>query len=91
VLSNTQLLLLNYGIFALHASLMALWLMVPLSLRQAGLVKDDRWQVYLPVLVLSMQGVKIYLFGPSHTKCMTLSAALIASCKIYCAFSLLFH
>jgi MFS family permease len=54
VLRNTQLLRLNYGIFALHATLMALWLVVPLSLRQAGMVADDHWQIYLPVLVLSM-------------------------------------
>jgi len=54
VLRNTQLLRLNYGIFALHATLMALWLVVPLTLRQAGLVADDQWQVYLPMLLLSM-------------------------------------
>lgn len=54
VLRNTQLLRLNYGIFALHATLMALWLVVPLTLRQAGLVADDHWQVYLPMLLLSM-------------------------------------
>lgn len=54
VLRNTQLLRLNYGIFALHATLMALWLVVPLTLRQAGMEADDHWQIYLPVLVLSM-------------------------------------
>ncbi len=54
VLRNTQLLRLNYGIFALHAALMALWLVVPLTLRQAGMAADDHWQIYLPVLVLSM-------------------------------------
>lgn len=54
VLRNTQLLRLNYGIFALHATLMALWLVVPLTLRQAGMMADDHWQIYLPVLVLSM-------------------------------------
>ena len=54
VLSNTQLLRLNYGIFALHATLMALWLIVPFSLRNAGLAVDDHWQIYLPVLVVSM-------------------------------------
>ena len=54
VLRNTQLLRLNYGIFALHASLMALWLVVPLTLRQAGMAADDHWQIYLPVLVFSM-------------------------------------
>lgn len=54
VLRNSQLLRLNYGIFALHAVLMALWLAVPLSLRDAGLAAADHWQIYLPVMVLSI-------------------------------------
>ncbi len=54
VLRNPQLLRLNYGIFALHAVLMALWLVVPLSLREAGLAAAHHWQVYFPVLVLSI-------------------------------------
>ncbi|PXW90811.1 putative MFS family arabinose efflux permease [Nitrosomonas sp. Nm84] len=54
VLRDTQLLRLNYGIFALHATLMALWLVVPLTLRQAGMAADDHWQIYLPVLLLSI-------------------------------------
>lgn len=54
VLRNPELLRLDYGIFALHATLMALWLVVPLSLRDAGLATDDHWQVYFPVLLLSM-------------------------------------
>ncbi|MER2512965.1 MAG: MFS transporter [Nitrosomonas ureae] len=54
VLQNRQLLRLNYGIFALHATLMALWLVVPLTLRQAGMAASDHWQIYLPVLLLSI-------------------------------------
>lgn len=54
VLRDPELLRLNYGIFALHATLMGLWLVVPLSLRDAGLAADAHWQVYLPVLLLSM-------------------------------------
>ncbi len=54
VLRNPELLRLDYGIFALHATLMALWLVVPLSLRDAGLAADEHWQVYFPVLLLSM-------------------------------------
>jgi MFS family permease len=54
VLRNTQLLRLNYGIFALHATLMALWLVVPLTLHQAGIIAADHWQIYLPVLILSV-------------------------------------
>jgi MFS family permease len=54
VLHDPELLRLDFGVFALHAALMALWLVVPLSLRNAGLAADQHWQVYLPVLVLSM-------------------------------------
>lgn len=54
VLQDPELLRLNYGVFALHATLMALWLVVPLSLRKAGLVADHHWQIYLPVLLVSM-------------------------------------
>jgi MFS family permease len=54
VLRNTQLLRLNYGIFALHATLMSLWLVVPLTLRQAGMIAENHWQIYLPVLLLSV-------------------------------------
>ncbi|MEE8150995.1 MAG: MFS transporter, partial [Nitrosomonadaceae bacterium] len=54
VLHNPELLRLNFGVFTLHATLMALWLVIPLSLREAGLVADDHWQIYLPVLLISM-------------------------------------
>lgn len=54
VLQNPELLRLNFGVFALHATLMALWLVIPLSLRKAGLAADYHWQIYLPVLLISM-------------------------------------
>ncbi|HEY6044209.1 MAG TPA: MFS transporter, partial [Nitrosospira sp.] len=54
VLRDGELLRLDFGVFALHAVLMALWLVVPLSLRTSGLAADQHWQVYLPVLLLSM-------------------------------------
>jgi len=54
VLRDPELLRLNYGVFALHAVLMALWLAVPLSLRKAGLAADHHWQIYLPVLLASV-------------------------------------
>jgi MFS family permease len=54
VLRNPELLRLDFGVFVLHAVLMALWLVVPLSLRQAGLAADHHWQVYFPALVISM-------------------------------------
>ena len=51
VLRDPQLARLNYGIFTLHAVLMALFIAVPLELRAAGLPVDHHWEVYLPVMV----------------------------------------
>ncbi len=51
LLRDPQLARLNFGIFALHAVLMALFIVVPLSLRDGGLGVDRHWQVYLPVML----------------------------------------
>jgi MFS family permease len=51
VLKDPQLARLNWGIFALHAVLMALFIVVPFSLRDAGLPIAEHWKVYLPVMV----------------------------------------
>lgn len=51
VLTDPQLARLNWGIFALHAVLMALFIVVPFSLRDAGLAVGSHWQVYLPVML----------------------------------------
>jgi MFS family permease len=54
VLRDSQLMRLNYGIFALHAAQMAMFVAVPVMLASdAGLQKDHHWWVYLPVLLLS--------------------------------------
>jgi predicted MFS family arabinose efflux permease len=49
-LCDARLARLNFGIFALHAVLMALFIAVPLELRSAGLAVSQHWQIYLPVL-----------------------------------------
>lgn len=54
VFRDTQLLRLNYGTFALHAALMALFTQIPFALRDNGLAAERHWIVYLPVLVLSI-------------------------------------
>ena len=54
VLTDGQLLRLNWGIFALHASLMALFVQVPFMLRDNGVPSARHWLVYLPVLVASV-------------------------------------
>jgi MFS family permease len=53
VLTDRELARLNYGIFALHAVLMALFIVVPFALRDAGLPLAEHWKVYLPVMLAS--------------------------------------
>jgi MFS family permease len=53
ILRDSQLMRLNYGAFALHAVLMALFVVLPFALRNAGLDGNHHWQVYLPVVALS--------------------------------------
>ena len=51
VLVDPQLARLNYGVFALHAALMAIFIAIPFSLRDAGLPLGDHWKIYLPVML----------------------------------------
>lgn len=53
VLADPQLVRLNWGIFALHAVLMALFIAVPFALRDAGMPLGEHWKVYLPVMLAS--------------------------------------
>jgi len=53
VVKDGQILRLSFGIFALHAILVACFVAVPLMLLSAGLIQEDHWQVYLPVMVVS--------------------------------------
>ena len=61
VLADRQLLRLDFGIFALHAILMALFVQMPFSLRDAGIAPSSHGTVYLPVLVVSV-GIVLPLF-----------------------------
>ncbi len=55
VLSNPNLLRLDFGIMALHMTMTALFLAVPLVLRdRLGMESGDHWMIYLPVLLFSM-------------------------------------
>ncbi len=53
ILADRQLMRLNFGIFALHAVLMALFVVVPLAL-QEHLAAAEHWRVYLPVMLVSI-------------------------------------
>ncbi len=54
VLRDPQLLRLDAGIFTLHLVLTALFLALPLTLRDAGLPIEKHSWLYLPVMILSM-------------------------------------
>jgi len=80
VLADGQLLRLNYGIFALHALLMALFVQVPFALRDAGLVAEAHWKVYLPVMVGSVLLMLPLLRAadrPARSKAVFMGAVLI--------------
>ena len=53
VLADRDLRRLNFGALVLHALLTALFLVVPVVLRDAGLPVADHWQVYLPAMAVS--------------------------------------
>ena len=57
ILKNNELLRLDYGIFILHATLTASFVVVPLLMRDAGLLPALHWKVYLPVFVISMAAI----------------------------------
>jgi predicted MFS family arabinose efflux permease len=54
LLRNPDLARLNWGIFVLHGLLMALFVVLPFALRDAGLPAARHWQVYLPVMVAAL-------------------------------------
>ncbi|MDR1350216.1 MAG: MFS transporter [Zoogloeaceae bacterium] len=54
VLYEPQLLRLNFGVFVLHLTQMALWVLVPtLLVEVGGLPGGAHWKVYLPAVLLS--------------------------------------
>jgi MFS family permease len=51
MLKDRQLLRLDFGIFSLHAAQVAMFMVVPVALKNSGLAADHHWTVYLPVLL----------------------------------------
>ena len=80
VAGDPQLLRLNYGTFALHAALMALFTQVPFALRDNGLAGERHWVVYLPVLTISIAVMLPFLRKvdrPEHAKLMMNGAVAV--------------
>ncbi len=54
ILKNRELMRLNYGVFALHLTQIAVFVVVPSALVQtAGLPVAEHWKIYLPVVLAS--------------------------------------
>lgn len=54
VLRHGELMRLNFGVFALHMTQMAMFVVLPAALVQyAGLPVDEHWKIYLPVVLAS--------------------------------------
>ncbi|OGB22579.1 MAG: hypothetical protein A3I66_16785 [Burkholderiales bacterium RIFCSPLOWO2_02_FULL_57_36] len=54
ILGNAELMRLNFGVFALHVTQMAMFVVVPVALVQtAGIPLSAHWKIYLPVVVAS--------------------------------------
>jgi predicted MFS family arabinose efflux permease len=60
VLHHPELLRLNFGVFVLHATQIALFVVIPRALVAAGLPVARHWELYLPVM-----GVSFVLMVPA--------------------------
>jgi MFS family permease len=89
VLRDPELLRLDFGIFALHAVQMAMFVVLPFALRQTGgLDANHHWQVYLPVLAVSVVFmVPAIIYGEGRAR---LRAVFIASVALMLAAELAF-
>ncbi|MFX7776407.1 hypothetical protein ABTJ98_20455, partial [Acinetobacter baumannii] len=54
VLRHAALLRLNFGVFTLHLTQVAMFMVVPAALVQlAGIPLGEHWKIYLPVVLAS--------------------------------------
>lgn len=84
VLSSSQLLRLDLGVFILHACLTAIFLAVPAALSDsAGLPSERHWQVYLPVMFASLAlTLPLMYLGERRGHLKTVFLAAIAALAI---------
>jgi MFS family permease len=70
VLSDKQLLRLNFGTFCLHGAQMAMFIVVPFALKEtSGMSENKHWQIYLPVLIASfLLMIPAIIYGEKRAK-----------------------
>lgn len=57
VITEKELLKLNFSIFTLHALLMASFVALPITMEQAGFPRQSQWQVYLVTMLIAFVAV----------------------------------
>lgn len=73
VFFRPELMRLNLGVFILHATQVAMFLVVPRLLVQAGLPLASHWEIYLPVVLMSFFFMApILIFGEKKQKLRTI-------------------
>lgn len=73
VFLRPELMRLNLGVFVLHATQVAMFLVVPRLLVQAGLPLSSHWEIYLPVVLLSFfLMAPILIFGEKKQQLRTI-------------------
>ena len=69
ILKDRHLLRLDWGIFSLHLVLTALFVAMPITLvTELGIDRHTHWQVYLPVILLSVVGMLPMVFLTTRKK-----------------------
>jgi MFS family permease len=80
VLADPELLRLDLGILILHMCLTAMFLAYPLALRDLGMESSTHWQIYLPVMLLSMvMMVPFVVFAESRRRMRPVFLGAIAA------------
>lgn len=94
VLRDPDLLRLDFGIFALHTGLTALFVVLPLVLidpKHPLLSQADQWMLYLPVMLLSFVAmVPLIVIGEARRKLkeiFVLAIAILVAAVIWMALS----
>jgi MFS family permease len=91
VLCDRELARLNVGIFVLHAVLMAMFVVIPVSLVQAGLPAAEHWWVYLSTVIAGFLLMLPGVVGRAalHEKPVFLAAIAVVSASLgFLAFGL---
>ena len=72
LLAQPELMRLNIGIFVLHVSQMAMFVVVPPMLVEAGLALPSHWKFYLRAVVNTILDVRIHCFGMTSADALAL-------------------